>query len=180
MKARKIMKIIVFIVIAAILLGLGRMLHIRENRNDYIIDGPGMINTMEGDLTGVKYYSGGGMDGGYESYSLTLQPEDMTVLFEYEVQKYNGSDIVSGSKVLEWTAFEAIWDLCRNTSCLLLRDIDSKPSELQLLDAPTDRVIFLMTGEYEIVFRSDYDYPERYNGVISTVYSHMNQFLPQE
>ena len=54
MKAGKIMKFIIFAVIAAILLGLGRMLYIRENKHDYIIDGPGMINTMEGELTGVK------------------------------------------------------------------------------------------------------------------------------
>ena len=48
------------------------------------------------------------MEGGYESYSLTLQPEDMTVLFEYEMQKTNGAEIVAGSKVLEWSAFEVI------------------------------------------------------------------------
>jgi len=174
------MKIIVFIVIAAILLGLGKMFYIRENRNDYIIDGPGMINTMEGDLTGVNYYSGGGMDGGYESYSLTLQPEDMTVLFEYEMQKYNGADVISGSKALEWTAFEAIWDLCRETACLLIQKTDGKPSELQLLDAPVSTATCLIAGDKEIVFRSDYDYPERYNGVISAVCTHMEQFLPQE
>ena len=180
MKAGKIMKIIIIVVIAAILLGLGKMFYIREHRNDYIIDGPGMINTMEGELTGVKYYSGGGMEGGYESYSLTLQPESMKVLFEYEMQKYNGAEIVSGKKILEWTAFEAIWDLCRETACLLLREIDGKPSELVLLDAPVSTVAFLMIDEYEIVFRSDYEYPERYNGIISAVYTHMEQFLPQE
>lgn len=161
MKAGKIMKTIVFIVIAAILLGLGKIFYIKENRNDHITDGPGMINAMEGDLTGVKYYSGGGMEGGYESYSLTLQPEDMTVLFEYEMQEYNGSDIVSGSKVLEWTAFEAIWDLCRETACLLLRETDGKPSELELLDAPVSTATFHMAGDKKIVFRSDYDYPCR-------------------
>ena len=173
------MKFIIFAVIAAIILGLGRMRYIRENRNDYIIDGPGMINTMEGELTGVTYYCGGGMEGGYESYSLTLQPEDMTVLFEYDMQKYNGADIVSGSKVLEWTAFEAIWNLCRETTCLL-RQIDGKPSELELLDAPTTTVTFTAFDESQWIFRSDYDYPECCNGVISAVYRHMSQFLPQE
>lgn len=174
------MKIIVFIVIAAILLGLGIILYIIEHRNDYITDGPGMINTMEGDLTGVKYYSGGGMEGGYESYSLTLQPEDMTVLFEYEMLKYNGADIVSGSKVLECTAFEAIWDLCRETACLLIQKTDGKPSELQPLDAPVSTATFLLRGGHAIVFRSDYDYPEHCNGIISAVCTHMEQFLPQE
>ena len=179
MKLGKVLKIVAIILIVLIIVGVALMFFFRRNKDKYVVDGPGMINTLEGQVVAVTYSCGGGMEGDSTWYKLT-RLENGCSQFEYEIIAYNGADPVSGIVELEYDGFEMIREYCRNTSCLLLCDTMGKPSELQLLDAPTSKVIFAMDDDWEIVFRSDYDYPEQFCDVIGYVCLELKKFLPED
>ena len=98
MKAGKIMKILVIILVAVIIGGIASMMYIRKNRDKFILDGPGMINTRENEIVGVSYSYGGGMEGESLYYSLTVSENGTTSLFEYSNCQYNGADTVTATK----------------------------------------------------------------------------------
>ena len=173
------MKIIIFIVIAAVLAGIGRMLYIREHRNDYIIDGPGMINTREGNIVGVSYSYGGGMEGESLYYSLTVSEDCTTSLFEYSHCPYNGADTVTAAKEVSIEYFNNIRTICRQTQCLLQAQ-NGKPSELQLLDAPVSHITFTMSDGEFISLHDNYDYHSSCNGLFGMITSEMQSILDNE
>ncbi len=179
MRLGKIIKIAVIILIVLIIAVVALMLFFRKNRENYIVDGPGMINTLEGEVEAVSYSSAGGMEGDSTWYKLT-RLENGCSRFEYEIITHNGADPVAGVVELEYDAFETIRQYCRDTSCLLLCDTMGKPSELMLLDAPINKVIFTMEDEWDIVFRSDYDYPEQFCNVIGYVCMELEKCLPED
>lgn len=141
------------------------------------VDGDGMINTRDGDITAVSYSSGGGMDGGYTYYHMAAQ-ENGTVIFEYETMAYNGAEeIIGKTEIPSCEQFDQFREICRRTHCLLLAD-KGKPSEFQLLDAPVDTITFYL-GNETVTFKSNYDYSEKCNGLFSDVVTVFEQLLPQ-
>ena len=179
MKAGKIMKILVIVLIAAIIGGIAGIMHIRNNRSKYILDGPGMINTREGELIGVSYSYGGGMEGESLYYSLTVSEDGTASLFEYSHCPYNGADTVTATKEVTAEYFDNIRRICRQTECLLQAH-NGKPSELQLLDAPTSHITFTMSDGDLISMHSNYDYSSNCSGLFSMITAEMQSILDNE
>ncbi|MBR6519001.1 MAG: hypothetical protein IKT63_04945, partial [Oscillospiraceae bacterium] len=131
-----------------------------------------MINTREGDLIGVSYSYGGGMAGDSLYYSLAPTDTYGTVLFEYSYCPGAGQDTVTASKEVSSTYFDNIRIICRQTECLLAAK-DGKPSELQLLDAPTTHITFTMTDGELITMHGDYEYYSSCDGLFGMVEAEM-------
>jgi|GEM_PF-852167 len=179
MKAEKIMKILVIILVAVIIGGISRMMYIRKNRDYFILDGPGMINTREGGLIGVSYSYGGGMEGESLYYSLAISQNGTNALFEYSHCPYNGADTTTAIKEVSVEHFDNIRRICRQTECLLQAH-NGKPSELQLLDAPTSHITFTMSDGELISMHSNYDYSSNCSGLFSMITAEMQSILDNE
>ena len=179
MKVKNMIKII-FIIILAIVIAIGGIaLFFKFKAKDHILDGPGMINTREGELVGVRYSYGGGMEGDSLYYSLTATEDYGTVLFEYSYCSGAGQDTVTASKEVSSAYFDSIRTICRQTECLLAAN-DGKPSELQLLDAPTTHITFTMAGGELITMHGDYEYYSSCDGLFGMVVSEMKEILNAE
>ncbi len=183
MKAGKSMKTILSIfIIVVVILVLALVLaltYIRNNREKFILDGPGMICTREGELIGVSYSYGGGMEGESLYYSLTVSEDGTASIFEYSSCQYNGADTVTATKEVSVEYFNNIRTICRQTECLLQAH-NGKPSELQLLDAPTSHIVFTMINEELISLHSNYDYYSSCNGLFGMIETEMQSILDNE
>ena len=179
MKAGKIMKILVIILVAVIIGGIASMMYIRKNRDKFILDGPGMINTRENEIVGVSYSYGGGMEGESLYYSLTVSEDCTTSLFEYSHCPYNGADTITAAKEVSIEYFNNIRTVCRQTECLLQAH-NGKPSELQLLDAPVSHITFTIPNGEFISLHSNYDYHSSCNGLFSMIEAEMQRVLDNE
>jgi len=179
MKAGKIMKILVIILVAVIIGGIASMMYIRKNRDKFILDGPGMIYTRENEIVGVSYSYGGGMEGESLYYSLTVSENGTTSLFEYSNCQYNGADTVTATKEVSVEYFNNIRTICRQTECLLQAH-NGKPSELQLLDAPTSHIVFTMLNGELISLHDNYDYHSSCNGLFGMITAEMQRILDNE
>ena len=178
MKVKK-MKII-FIILLVIVVAVGGIaLYFKFNAKKHILDGPGMINTREGELTAVRYSCGGGMDGGSLYYSITVTDNQGTAFFEYSYCPGAGQDTVTASKEVSVSCFDNIRTICRQTECLL-RAENGKPSEFQLLDAPSTHITFIMHDEEFITMHSSYEYSESCNGIFSMIETEMKKVLTAE
>ncbi|MBR5806789.1 MAG: hypothetical protein IKY30_08505 [Oscillospiraceae bacterium] len=173
------MKILVIILVAVIIGGIASMMYIRKNRDKFILDGPGMINTRENEIVGVSYSYGGGMEGESLYYSLTVSENGTTSLFEYSNCQYNGADTVTATKEVSVEYFNNIRIICRQTECLLQAH-NGKPSELQLLDAPTSHITFTMLNGELISLHNNYDYHSSCNGLFGMITAEMQNILDNE
>lgn len=179
MKVKNMIKII-FIILLAIAVAIGGIaLFFKFKAKDHILDGPGMINTREGELVGVSYSYGGGMEGDSLYYSLTPTDVYGIVLFEYSYCPGVGQDTVTASKDVSAEYFDNIRVICRQTGCLLQAE-NGKPSELQLLDAPTAHITFTLSDKESITMHSNYDYPSSCEGLFGMVVSEMKKILDAE
>ncbi|MBE6887640.1 MAG: hypothetical protein E7484_04365 [Ruminococcaceae bacterium] len=178
MKAKKTIKVIFIILLAAVIILAGVAMLFKFFGKKHILDGPGMINTREGELTGLCYSCGGGMDGEYTMYRLTEQA-DRTVLFEYEYTPPLVHETTeSKSCVLPEGTLDPFRLICRNTQCLI-NAAYGKEREEQLLDAPTTNITFYL-GDTEVTIvtmHDSYDYPESCNGVFSDIVKQFKQLL---
>ena len=173
------MKILVIILVAVIIGGIASMMYIRKNRDKFILDGPGMINTRENEIVGVSYSYGGGMEGESLYYSLTVSEDCTTSLFEYSHCPYNGADTITAAKEVSIEYFNNIRTVCRQTECLLQAH-NGKPSELQLLDAPVSHITFTIPNGEFISLHSNYDYHSSCNGLFSMIEAEMQRVLDNE
>lgn len=179
MKVKKMIKII-FIILLAIAVAIGGIaLFFKFKAKDHILDGPGMINTREGELVGVSYSYGGGMEGDSLYYSLAPTDTYGTVLFEYSYCPGAGQDTVTASKCVSSSYFDNIRTICRQTECLIQAE-NGKPSELQLLDAATTHITFTMAGGELITMHSSYDYHSNCDGLFGMVEAEMKKILNTE
>ncbi|MBE6888362.1 MAG: hypothetical protein E7484_08150, partial [Ruminococcaceae bacterium] len=89
MKSIKIVRIIFFVLLAAAVILVGIAMYFKIFSKKHILDGPGMINTREGELMGVSYSYGGGMEGSSLYYSIKYG--ENTAFFEYEYCPANGA-----------------------------------------------------------------------------------------
>ena len=175
MKITKILKIILIVLLVAVIVLVGVAMFFKLFAKKHILDGPGMINTREGELTGLCYSCGGGMDGEYTMYRLTEQA-DRTVLFEYEyTPPLVHETTVSESCVLPEGTLDPFRIICRDTRCLIDAAYGKEQKE-QLLDAPSANITFYL-GDDIIQMHDNYDYPENCSGVFSNVVTQLKQLL---
>lgn len=173
------MKTILSIFIIVVVILVLAFTYIRNNREKFILDGPGMIYTREGDIVGVSYSYGGGMEGESLYYSLTIRDDFKTALFEYSHCPYNGADTVTATKEVSVEHFDNIRTICRQTQCLLQAH-NGKPSELQLLDAPTAHITFTLSEHEYITMHDNYEYPRSCNGLFGMIETSMQNILDNE
>lgn len=166
MKSTKIVRIIFIVLLAAAVILVGGAMYFKLFAKKHILDGPGMINTREGELIGVSYSYGGGMEGSSLYYSIRYN--DATALFEYEYCPENGAQTETASKEVSLTHFDNFRQICRDTECLL-NSHNGKPMEIQLLDAPVATITFTLESGEMLTFRDDYDYPSNCNGLFAAV-----------
>ena len=166
MKIAKIIKTVLIVLLAAVIVLAGVFMLFKLFGKKHILDGPGMINTREGELVKVRYSCGGGMEGGSLYYSISCQ--DVTAFFEYESQPYNGAETETAAREVPLTYFDDFRQICRNTECLLDAH-KGKESEFQMLDAPVSVITFTLADGTELSFRSDYEYPSNCDGLFSAV-----------
>lgn len=179
MKVKNMIKII-FIILLAIVIAIGGIaLFFKFKAKDHILDGPGMINTREGELVGVSYSYGGGMEGDSLYYSLTATEDYGTVLFEYSYCPGAGQDTVAATKEVSVSYLDNIRTICRQTECLIQAE-NGKPSELQLLDAANAHITFIMSDKELITMHSSYDYNSSCDGLFGMVVSEMKEILNAE
>ena len=173
MKTKKIIRTILVVLLAAALVLAGVAMLFKFFGKKHILDGPGMINTREGELTGLCYSCTGGMDGEYIMYRLTEQA-DRTVLFEYEyTPPLVHETTVSESYILPEGSLDPFRIICRDTECLINAGY-GKEKEEQLLDAPTTNITFYL-GDAEVTMHDNYDYPEKCRGVFGYVIIQLKQ-----
>jgi len=166
MKSIKIVRIIFFVLLAAAVILVGIAMYFKIFSKKHILDGPGMINTREGELMGVSYSYGGGMEGSSLYYSIKYG--ENTAFFEYEYCPANGAQTETASKEISLTYFDDFRRICRDTKCLL--DVHyGKPVEVQILDAPVAIITFTLENGEMPTFRGDYEYPPNCNGLFAAV-----------
>ncbi|MBR2504293.1 MAG: hypothetical protein IKB62_09250 [Oscillospiraceae bacterium] len=168
MNLSKIIRIFFILLFIAAVIIVGIMLYLKANRNRYILDGPGMINTREGEITGVTYSCSGGMEGRTEYYSIRQNDDDTAAIFEYEYCPENGAEATTETKTVSLEYFNDFRHICRETMCLINAH-KGKESELILLDAPVSVISFTLENGEMITFRSDYEYPSDCDGLFSAV-----------
>ena len=174
MKLAKIIKTVLIILLAAVIVLAGVFMFFKLFGKKHILDGPGMVNTREGELTGLCYSCGGGINGEYTMYRLTEQP-DRTVLLEYEYCLSAGEETVEISKMLPEGTLDPFRLICRGTECLILADC-GKPFEEQLLDAAVTNISFYL-GNQTITVYGNYSYPESFNYLFSDVLTQLEQLI---
>jgi len=175
-KATKTIKTIIILLLAVAVILAGVLMFFKIFGKKHILDGPGMINTREGELTGLCYSYGGGMDGGHTMYLLTGQA-DGTVLLEYEHCPAMGEETVEISKTLPEGTLDPFRLICRETQCLIMADC-GKPWEEQLLDAAVENISFYL-GDQMITVHGNYSYPESFNGLFSSVLTQLGQLTEE-
>lgn len=178
MKGRKIMKLFFVIAVSIVIIIGGILMFFKANKKMFILDGPGMINTREGEVIGVRFSCGGGMEGESLYYSLKDQGNGQTALFEYSYCPSVGADTVMATKEVSLSYLDEIRSVCRTTECLLEAH-HGKQSELILLDAPVTHVVFLLQDE-EIALHDSYEYGTKCVGVFSMVENELNNILKAE
>ena len=166
MKSTKIVRIIFIVLLAAAVILVGVAMYFKLFAKKHILDGPGMLNTREGELIGVSYSYGGGMEGSSLYYNIKYN--DTTALFEYEYFPANGAQTETANKEISLTHFDDFRQICRDTECLLYAH-DGKPMEIQILDAPVATITFTLEGGEMLTFRGDYEYPSNCNGLFAAV-----------
>ncbi|MBQ6897196.1 MAG: hypothetical protein IJN69_08330 [Oscillospiraceae bacterium] len=177
MKVTKIIKIILIVLLAAVIVLAGVSMFFKFFGKKHILDGPGMINTREGELTGLYYSCGGGMDGEYTMYRLTEQA-DRTVLLEYAYCPAPSDETVEISKTLPESTLDPFRLICRDTRCLIMADY-GKPREVQMLDAAVTNISFYL-GKEKVCIYGTYDYPESCNSLFSDVLAQLEKLAETE
>jgi len=113
---KKMKTFFIVLAAAAAVLAVG-IIYLRINAKIHILDGPGMVYTREGELTGL-YFTRSGKDGEYCMYRLTQQP-DGAVLMEHEYRVSNEVATTVYSKLLQEGCLDPFREICRRTECLL-------------------------------------------------------------
>ena len=178
MKIGKIIKTAAILLVVLLIAGVLFMFYIRKKRESYIIDGPGMINTREGEIEAVSYSCYGGMEGNSISYKLT-RLENGCSQFEYEIISVAGDESFVGTVDLDYDAFVPIRQVCRNSGLLLYYHMGTPMEEIPL-DEPEKTVTFTLYGEEYIDFYGNYVYPKKFSNVINDICHELEKFLPQD
>ncbi len=175
MKFSKITKILLIVLLVSAVILVGVFMFVKIFGKKHILDGPGMINTREGEITGLYFECGGGKDGEYTMFSLKEQA-DRTVLMKYEYRPPLEDSKEKISKILPEGTLDPFRYICRETECLISA-WDSKPGDM-ILDGATTTIIFYLDSE-EFVLSTDCVYPEISNSVFSDVRTQLEQLLEQ-
>ena len=142
----------------------------------YVPDKGGMERDLSDTVISCSYSTGGGMNGGSMSMRIFLN-ENNDVWFEYYNQPYIGAEEESASFQIDAEALEKIRRKCKEFGVLKWGEL--RPSELQLLDAPTTSVSFTYGDNEHYSVRSDYDLPEQGYGFFSAFYKILEQYKTQ-
>ena len=134
----------------------------------YVPDKDGMVRDMADTVISCSYSTGGGMDGGSMSMRIYLNGKS-EVWFEYYNQPYIGAEEESASFQIDTEALEKIRRKCK----------EFRPSELQLLDAPTTSVSFVYGDNEYYSVNSSRELPKNSDGFFSAFYEILDEYNTQ-
>ena len=139
----------------------------------YVPDKDGMVRDMSDTITSCSYSTGGGMEGGSERLTISIN-EKGEVWFSYYNLPCNGAEEEKISHPVPQEAIEEIRKACRERKVLTWGELPY--SEMQLLDAPTTTISFSY-GDYEIYsVSSDRDLPKKGQGFFTEIYTIMEKY----
>lgn len=170
---KKMKTFFIVLAAAAAVLAVGIMF-LRRNAKIHILDGPGMVYTREGELTGLCF-TRSGKDGEYCMYRLTQQP-DGAVLMEYEYRTSQEADVTADSKLLQEGSLDPFREICRRTECMLWAH-EGVPGD-EAPDGKVTEIVFYLDEE-EIKLTSNCNYSGTINSVFDHVYKQL-QLLEQD
>lgn len=143
------------------------------NPKGHILDGGDMENKSY--LVSVTYSEAGDMSGG-SVYMKLFTEEDGKVWLEVSECKAAGCEDITETYELDRTAideFNALYDEMHMSRCVDLPD-----SELMLLDAAVCSVM-IEFADRKIRFNSNQEFPEECIGAISSTYTLLRSFIPE-
>ncbi len=169
-----IKRIIIAAVIILVITGIitAAAVYMKKHKNDYILDGPGMVRQPHDYINYCSYSYGGGMEGKSEHIELTRR-SDGSYTYSYSYCPYNGGE----ETVIEKTfsdyepVMDEIREICKRTGVLTWGELPK--SELLLLDAPTATVSFRYFDNCFYSVNSDDILPEEGNGIFSDIYDYL-------
>jgi hypothetical protein len=142
----------------------------------YIPDKGGMERDLSDTVVSCSYSTGGGMDGGSMNMRIYLN-EKNEVWFEYYNQPYIGAEEESASFQIDAEALEKIRRKCKEFGVLKWGEL--RPSELQLLDAPTTSVSFTYGDNEYYSVNSSRELPKNSAGFFSAFYEILDEYNTQ-
>ena len=170
-------KIIIAAVIILVIAGIitAAAVYMKKHKNDYILDGPGMVRQPHDYIDYCSYSYGGGMEGKSEHIELTRR-SDGSYTYSYSYCPYNGGE----ETVIEKTfsdyepVMDEIREICKRTGVLTWGELPK--SDLELLDAPVTSISFTTFGDaanghYSV--SSNDVLPESGNGLFTDIYSYL-------
>ena len=169
-----IKKIIIAAVIILVIAGIitAAAVYMKMHKNDYILDGPGMVRQPHDYIDYCSYSYGGGMEGESEHIELTRH-SDGSYTYSYSYCPYNGGE----ETVIEKTfsdfepVMDAIREICKRTGVLTWGELPD--SELMLLDAPTTAVSFRFFDDCFYSVNSNDELPEDSYGIFNEIYNYL-------
>ncbi len=168
-------KIIIAAVIIFVIAGIitAAAVYMKKHKNDYILDGPGMVRETHDYIDFCSYYCGGGMEGGSETIELQRKA-DGTAIYNYWYCPYIGAEEEHIEKVYGEEVFSKISEICKRTGVLTWGALPK--SELIVLDAPSTTISFTAFGDttygsYSVC--STDELPESGKGIFTDIYNYL-------
>ena len=139
----------------------------------YVPDKDGMVRDMSDTITSCSYSTGGGMEGGSERLTISIN-ENGEVWFSYYNLPYNGAEEETISHQVPQEAIEEIREACRERKVLSWGILPY--SDMQLLDAPVTTISFTYGDNEFYSVSSDRDLPKKGQGFFTEIYTIMEKY----
>lgn len=128
----------------------------------------------QGNLKEYYYSEGGGMNGGSEILTISLQADD-TVKVEYSYQETHDADEINEEYVTSRELLDKIAQVYEENNISKWNKLPN--SEFYALDAPTSYYRFTTTDSKEVSFDTNKEFPEGGNRAIRLIHQITNKFI---
>ena len=139
----------------------------------FIPDKDGMVRDMAHTITSCSYSTGGGMNGGSMSLTISIN-ENGEAWLNYYNCPFIGADEENISHQVPQEAIEEIRKVCSERKVLTWGELPY--SDMQLLDAPVTAISFTYGDNEYYSVNSNYDLPEQGQGFFTEIYTIMEKY----
>ena len=139
----------------------------------FIPDKDGMVRDMAHTITSCSYSTGGGMEGGSMSLTISIK-ENGEVWLDYYNCPFIGADEEIISHQVPQEAIEEIQVACSERKVFTWGDLPY--SDMQILDAPTTTISFVYGDNEYYSVNSNRDLPKKGEGFFAEIYTIMKKY----
>ena len=139
----------------------------------FIPDKDGMVRDMAHTITSCSYSTGGGMNGGSMSLTISIN-ENGEAWLNYYNCPFIGADEENISHQVPQEAIEEIRKVCSERKVLTWGELPY--SDMQLLDAPVTAISFTYGDNEYYSVNSNRDLPKKGDGFFSEIYTIMEKY----